>query len=99
MKALVLQRLFNLSDRILPEACRFDIRYKYILDLELNDMGFDHSVFGKFRDRLLYENTEPTDRLTPRPGTAIRSKTKKFNGYKTHVTKDFRKINLLPTLP
>ncbi|GAB6274417.1 MAG: hypothetical protein STSR0004_12800 [Peptococcaceae bacterium] len=45
--------MLNLSDRILPEACRFDIRYKYILDLELNDMGFDHSVFGKFRDRLL----------------------------------------------
>ena len=53
MKALVLQRLFNLSDRQLEEACRFDIRYKYILDLELDDMGFDHSVFGKFRERLL----------------------------------------------
>jgi transposase len=53
MKALVLQRLFDLSDRILPEACRFDIRYKYILGLELNDMGFDHNVFGKFRDRLM----------------------------------------------
>ncbi|HAU31358.1 MAG TPA: hypothetical protein DCW46_03575 [Desulfotomaculum sp.] len=53
MKALVLQRLFDLSDRQLEEACRFDIRYKYILGLELNDMGFDHSVFGKFRDRLL----------------------------------------------
>jgi IS5 family transposase len=53
MKALVLQRLFNLSDRQLEEACRFDIRYKYILGLQLDDMGFDHSVFGKFRDRLL----------------------------------------------
>lgn len=53
MKALVLQRLFNLSDRQLKEACRFDIRYKYILGLELNDMGFDHSVFGKFRKRQL----------------------------------------------
>ncbi|MCL6559928.1 MAG: transposase [Firmicutes bacterium] len=29
MKALVLQRLFNLSDRQLEEACRSDIRYKY----------------------------------------------------------------------
>lgn len=53
MKALVLQRLFNLSDRQLEEACRFDIRYKYILGLELDDMGFDHSVFGKFRERLM----------------------------------------------
>ncbi len=53
MKALVLQRLFNLSDRQLEEACRFDIRYKYVLGLELDDMGFDHSVFGKFRERLL----------------------------------------------
>jgi hypothetical protein len=53
MKALVLQCLFNLSDRILPEACRFDIRYKYIPGLELDDMDFDYSVFGKFREHLL----------------------------------------------
>jgi IS5 family transposase len=26
---------------------------KYILGLELDDMGFDHSIFGRFRDRLL----------------------------------------------
>lgn len=53
MKALVLQYLFGLSDRQLEESCRFDIRFKYILGLDLNDMGFDHSSFGKFRERLL----------------------------------------------
>lgn len=38
LKALVLQRLFDLSDRQLEESCRFDLRFKYVLDL--NDMGF-----------------------------------------------------------
>ncbi|MCS5695794.1 transposase [Desulfofundulus thermocisternus] len=52
-KALILQRLFDLSDRKLEEACRYDLRFKYILGLELDDMGFDHSIFGRFRDRLL----------------------------------------------
>ena len=52
-KALVLQHLFNLSDRQLEEACRYDLRFKYVLGLPLDDFGFDHSLFGRFRDRLL----------------------------------------------
>lgn len=49
----MLQHLFNLSGRQLEEACRYILRFKYVLGLPLDDSGFDHSLFGRFRDRLL----------------------------------------------
>lgn len=52
-KALVLQHLFNLSDRQLEESCRYDMRFKFVLGISLDDFGFDHSLFGRFRARLL----------------------------------------------
>ena len=49
----VLQFVENLSDRQTAEAVRGRIDWKYALGLELADPGFDFSVLGEFRARLL----------------------------------------------
>ena len=54
----ILQRRENLSDREAKERVRYDLRWKYALGLEVNDEGFDHSLLGKFRDRLLAHGRE-----------------------------------------
>jgi transposase len=48
-----LQFAENLSDREAAEAVRARIDWKYLLGLELTDAGFDHTVLGDFRDRVL----------------------------------------------
>ena len=54
----ILQRREDLSDREAEERVRYDLRWKYALGLEVNDEGFDHSLLGKFRDRLLAHGKE-----------------------------------------
>lgn len=49
----VLQFIENLSDRAAVEAVRGRIDWKYLLCLDLDDAGFDHSVLCEFRTRLL----------------------------------------------
>lgn len=49
----VLQFVEDLSDRQAAEAVRARIDWKYLLGLELTDVGFDFSVLSEFRDRLL----------------------------------------------
>ena len=49
----VLRFVENLSDRQTAEAVRGRIDWKYALGLELADPGFDFSVLGEFRARLL----------------------------------------------
>ena len=54
----ILQQRENLSDREAEDRVRYDLRWKYALALEVNDEGFDHSLLGKFRDRLLAHGKE-----------------------------------------
>ena len=54
----ILQFLEGLSDRAAAEAVRSRIDWKYLLCLELDDAGFDHSVLCEFRPRLLAEGAE-----------------------------------------
>lgn len=49
----VMQFAEGLSDRQAAEAVRSRIDWKYALGLKLTDSGFDHSVLGEFRDRLI----------------------------------------------
>lgn len=49
----VLQFAEGLRDRQAAEAVRARIDWKYALNLELTDPGFDHSVLSEFRDRLV----------------------------------------------
>ena len=49
----VMQFAEGLSDRQAAEAVRARIDWKYALNLELTDAGFDHSLLNEFRDRLL----------------------------------------------
>src|SRR5215831_10296931 len=54
----VLQFLEGLSDRQAADAVRGRIDWKYLLCLELDDPGFDHSVLCEFRTRLLEGGAE-----------------------------------------
>src|SRR5690349_10983709 len=54
----VLQFRENLPDRQAAEAVRARIDRKYLLGLELDDPGFDHSVLCEFRARLLEGGAE-----------------------------------------
>ena len=54
----VLQFRENLPDRQAAEAVRARIDWKYLLGLELDDPGFDHSVLCEFRARLLVDGVE-----------------------------------------
>ncbi len=49
----ILQLLEDLSDRQAAEAVRARIDWKYLLNLELTDAGFDFSVLTEFRSRVL----------------------------------------------
>ena len=54
----ILQFLEVLSDRDAADAVRSRIDWKYLLCLELDDPGFDHSVLCEFRARLLEAGAE-----------------------------------------
>jgi hypothetical protein len=43
----------NLSDRQAADAVRGRLDWKYLLGLEFDDAGFDHSVLVEFRQRLV----------------------------------------------
>jgi IS5 family transposase len=60
----------GLSDRGAAEAVRARIDWKYLLGLDLEDPGFDHSVLCEFRGRLLAG--EATGRLLQRVLDAAR---------------------------
>jgi transposase len=54
----VLQFVEGLSDRAAAEAVQGRLDWKYLLCLELEDPGFDHSVLCEFRARLLASGAE-----------------------------------------
>jgi transposase len=49
----IMQFRENVADRQAAETVRARIDWKYLLNLELTDLGFDCSVLSEFRDRLL----------------------------------------------
>ena len=54
----ILQFVEGLTDRQAANAVRSRIDWKYLLCLELTDVGFDHSVLSEFRTRLVSANEE-----------------------------------------
>jgi transposase len=54
LKATVLMALYSIrSERQFCERLRYDLLFKFFLDLNVDDEGFDHSTFSRNRDRLL----------------------------------------------
>ena len=49
----ILQRVEHLTDRQAAEAVRTRIDWQYLLGLQPDDPGFDHSVLAEFRGRLV----------------------------------------------
>ena len=68
----ILQFRENLPDRQAAEAVRARIDWKYLLGLELDDPGFDHSVLCEFRARLVEGGAE--ERLLGRLLEACRAR-------------------------
>ncbi|MFG2389844.1 transposase [Streptomyces lavendulae] len=66
----VLQNVMNLSERAAAEAVRCRIHFKCALGLELEDLGFHHSVLSDFRDPLA--EGDRADRLPGLTLTRIR---------------------------
>ncbi len=56
--ATLLQFMEGLTDRQAADAVRTRIDWKYVLCLELTDVGFDHTVLSEFRTRLLAHGAE-----------------------------------------
>lgn len=54
----LLQFWESLTDRQAADAVRTRIDWKYLLCLELTDLGFDHTVLSEFRTRLLTHGAE-----------------------------------------
>ena len=54
----VMQFAEGLSDRQAAEAVRGRIDWKYALNMELTDPGFDHSILSEFRGRLMEGGAE-----------------------------------------
>ena len=55
LKACLLMALFSVrSERQFCERLEYDLLFKWFLDLNIMDHSFDHSVFAKNRQRLLY---------------------------------------------
>src|SRR5258708_34928987 len=55
---LVMQFMENDTDRQAAEAVLSRIDWKYVLGLELSDLGFDFSVLSEFRDRIIAGGVE-----------------------------------------
>src|SRR4051794_13936029 len=56
--ATLLQFMEGLTDRQAADAVRTRLDWKYLLCLELTDIGFDHTVLSEFRTRLLAYGAE-----------------------------------------
>jgi IS5 family transposase len=54
----IMQYTEGLPDRQVADAVRSRIDWKYALNLELTDPGFDHTVLSEFRTRLLTGSAE-----------------------------------------
>lgn len=54
----VMQYAEGLSDRQAAEAVQARIDWKYLLGLDLDDSGFDHSLLARFRARLVAHGLE-----------------------------------------
>lgn len=57
-KVLILETYEDLSDREALEMLRFNIKWKYALDVPLDYEGFDRSLLVYFRARLLINHKE-----------------------------------------
>ena len=94
---LVLQFAEGLSDRQAADAVRARMDWKYLLGLELEDPGFDHTVLGDFRRRLVRHGLEERvfeavlERL---PGAGLLRAGGRQRTDSTHVLAAVRDLNL-----
>jgi transposase len=54
----ILQYMEGLTDRQTVQAVQMRVDWKYLLGLDLDDRGFDHTVLGDFRQRLVDKQAE-----------------------------------------
>jgi len=77
LKATVLMALYSIrSERQFCERLRYDLLFKFFLDLNVDDEGFDHSTFSRNRERsdeTPHSTTDPEARLA-RKGNGVAAK-------------------------
>lgn len=97
----VMQFLEGLSDRQAADAVRGRLDWKYLLGMELDDPGFDHSVLVEFRQRLLAGNEELRifDLLLARlrDGGYVKARGRQRSD-STHVLAKIRSLNRVETV-
>jgi IS5 family transposase len=52
VRLLILQFMYNMSDRQMEEMVRYRIDFRWFVGLKGNDPGPDHTVYCRFRDRI-----------------------------------------------
>jgi IS5 family transposase len=52
LKIMILQYLYDLSDRQLEEQLRYRLDFMFFLGLSLDEAGPDHSTLSRFRGRV-----------------------------------------------
>lgn len=94
----ILQYMENLSDRAAADSVRSRIDWKYLLRLDLEDQGFDHTVLSEFRTRLESSNAAQLllDQLLLKlEEKKLLKKRGKQRTDSTHVLANIRKLNRL----
>ena len=92
----IIQFAEGLSDRQAADAVRGRIDLKYLLSLELDDPGFDHSILSRFRSRLIEGGEEHLllDILTERCQQLKLLKSRgKARTDATHILAGVRRLN------
>ncbi|MFI7704259.1 IS1182 family transposase [Nonomuraea sp. NPDC049480] len=92
----VMQFAERLSDRQAAEAVRARIDWKYLLGLELEDCGFDHTLLARFRSRLVEHGLEEsilTAVLQAAAGQGLLKRGGRQRTDSTRVVADVRELN------
>jgi len=93
--ALLLQYAEGLSDRQAAEAIRSRIDWKYVLRLEIDDPGLDHTVLCEFRNRMGNRLQALFDKLLRLAEESGLLDTSKQRTDSTHVLAAVRKLGRL----
>jgi transposase len=94
----IVQFVENLSDRAAADAVRGRLDWKYLLDLELSDPGFHHTVLSEFRARLVKEKADQRlldDLLTQLQTLGLLKTRGRQRTDSTHVLAAVRDLNRL----
>ena len=81
LKIMILQYLYNLSDRQMEEQLRYNLSFMFFVGIAPDEEGPDHSTISRFRARV-------GAAAAGQPRLGRKSKREGFYGYKHHMAVD-----------